>query len=234
MKFWPVIVTYLRPAVVRRNVETVREVLGDRLGGISVSFGDPEPPMEEEPGLWVTRARLSKPYEGAGYQRNVGAKALRGVIPLTDSFIFVDDDCMLLPPLAEHLDAIAKILEAPGTGLVSIPANVSSGNVFERKDTFIHGGGFMKAGVFYLVGGFGLDYLDDNEMSLRLHIAGFKNYFYGKVHSLHGQGGEGGLTALYGRRSPTNVRSAKFSRLPERYPGHIVADNSWLGVHFTK
>jgi GT2 family glycosyltransferase len=84
------------------------------------------------------------------------------------------------------------------------------------------------------VGGFGEDYLDDIEFSLRCFWHGVPLRRFWRVVTRHHGGTAGGLRALPGVE-PKRDAHARLSRLDERYPGRVVRDaRSWWGFRMVR
>jgi GT2 family glycosyltransferase len=84
------------------------------------------------------------------------------------------------------------------------------------------------------VGGFGEDYLDDIEFSLRCFWHGVPLRRFWRVVTRHHGGTDGGLRALPGVQ-PKRSAHVRLSRLDERYPGRLVRDNrSWWGFRLVR
>lgn len=231
MKLWVGIATYQRPRLLQVSVDAAREVLGDYLGGIGVAYGDDEQPIPDQPMVTFTKTTPCRLEEGCGLKRKDAITPFKDV-PDDDVYLFFDDDIELQPELTPELPAILDMVSWPQVGGLGLAMNVRRTKVQFRKLVFHNGGFFVNKKLYWEVGGHGEDYVDDVELAARLVQAGKMNVWYGTVKSIHHANTPGGLTATHGKRTPENNRSAKWSRLAERYPDVMVRDGSWLGFRF--
>jgi hypothetical protein len=162
-----------------------------------------------------------------GPRRHLGAVLANG-----DLLLFLDDDHEILPEFGSWLPFLTRWVMQERI-LLQLP--LRSGYRHVPKAPIALAGGFMVSRETYnRVGGFGDDYLDDIEFSLRCVWHGVPLRRFWRVVTRHHGGTAGGLRALPGVE-PKRDAHARLSRLDERYPGRLVRDaRSWWGFRMVR
>ena len=161
-----------------------------------------------------------------GKKRDLGVRRAKNNI-----IIVMDDDNELVD--WSRLEEVFKKLKDPGCGIIQVALNGKHEWVKIRLG--FHGGGIIfEKKKYIMVGGYGVDYLDDVELFLRFWAAGFQNWRTTILTSKHHIGEKGGLKDLLRIKRKTYAH-LYLSELDRMYP-HLIerTTKSWLGFRIKK